>query len=559
MRTSYAVLLLTILLAVLVGTVGATELTLYPANESDGHISRESADSTYAAIHDGAGTNVDSSGAFFYPEIRTSAGSNTWWKIRRVALTFPTEDIPDNAIINSASLFMRCDGTTAVDLGDMGVGITKFTPDGTLSADDFDNFGSVRYATDHNISTLSGSPDTEWELNSLAISNISLVASSGFGARLSYDIDNTSPGWISSVNSFAFFRSADGMNFRPRLVVNYSIPYEYYAYGDSITRATGGGDLDASGSDVYIIQMNKTHDSGNLSEHNQDGGSMTSAWALGNYSTHPGTPYPKKVFMMFGANDRILGYSGTWTADNLKLIAQNYTAQGSSPYVLLSVLLRPLSDPDNSTYEWVHYNNQYDNITIIQNYLAGNSTNVVKMYDAIDSNPRNGVPDQVNVSLMYDYVHPNKEGHRLMGEYLWDYLQGNTSIDTGAPQPISNLANSTPTCNAVTFSWDLPSPSWDLGGVGILINGTWNNATNTSTSKALTGLPNNTVILFNSTTVDLSGNQNLTHWQNTSATTADFCVDNPRTHPQIWNWYCPAGRFCFGPFVLWDIAPMALA
>jgi hypothetical protein len=32
-----------------------------------------------------------------------------------------------------------------------------------------------------------------------------------------------------------------------------------------------------------------------------------------------------------------------------------------------------------------------------------------------------------------------------------------------------------------------------------------------------------------------------------------------RTYPQILNWYCPAGRFCLGPFVLWEPAVMVAA
>ena len=48
----------------------------------------------------------------------------------------------------------------------------------------------------------------------------------------------------------------------------------YFAYGDSITRATGYCNLDIDGSDCYIMQMRDTYDVTKSVNHNFDGGVM---------------------------------------------------------------------------------------------------------------------------------------------------------------------------------------------------------------------------------------------------------------------------------------------
>jgi len=91
--------------------------------------------------------------------------------------------------------------------------------------------------------------------------------------------------------------------------------------------------------------------------------------------------------------------------------------------------------------------------------------------------------------------------------------------DITPPEAISNLANGTPTAHTASFSWTNP-PDADYYQLNLLINGTWMNQSNGTTSLSLTGLPNSTWIFFNSTTEDLSGNRNTTTWANGSTQTA---------------------------------------
>jgi hypothetical protein len=58
----------------------------------------------------------------------------------------------------------------------------------------------------------------------------------------------------------------------------------YFAYGDSITRATGYCNLDVDGGDCYIMQMRDTYDVTRSVNHNFDGGGQTSTWGLNNFN-----------------------------------------------------------------------------------------------------------------------------------------------------------------------------------------------------------------------------------------------------------------------------------
>lgn len=105
--------------------------------------------------------------------------------------------------------------------------------------------------------------------------------------------------------------------------------------------------------------------------------------------------------------------------------------------------------------------------------------------------------------------------------------------DTTPPKAVTNLTNSTPSCGESEITWGNP-PDLDLGIIAILINGTWNNQTNTTEHLDLDGLPELSGMTVNITTVDLTGNQNLTHWNNISFVTgpcgvppvADFVADD---------------------------------
>jgi PKD repeat protein len=196
---------------------------------------------------------------------------------------------------------------------------------------------------------------------------------------------------------------------------------DYYAYGDSITSGEGV----ANESEVYISQMVATHDPTKTVDHNTDGSGMYSSWGLAHFATHPGNPFPSEVYILFGMNDKHYDETAEFTYLNLEAMYHAYTDKGSDTRIVIETLA------EDGQGDWSTYANQRARIEKIQNYLDAKSIPYSKIYDAIDSNPGNCYPDEVNMSLMYNSRHPDTEGHELMGEYIWAGTCSGTA--TGAP------------------------------------------------------------------------------------------------------------------------------
>lgn len=80
--------------------------------------------------------------------------------------------------------------------------------------------------------------------------------------------------------------------------------YEFYAYGDSITKATGYTDLPKDGSGSYIYFIRNRIDKSAKADHNMDGGGKTSDWGWKNIDTHVNHSQNTSVIVfMFGVND----------------------------------------------------------------------------------------------------------------------------------------------------------------------------------------------------------------------------------------------------------------
>jgi lysophospholipase L1-like esterase len=185
----------------------------------------------------------------------------------------------------------------------------------------------------------------------------------------------------------------------------------YYAYGDSISSAR-----DSDYDSTYVMQMRDTYNATATAAHNTDGSGMTSMWGLNNIATHSNA---ENEFIMFGVNDRG-GYhlTGLQTAENLASMYNYLQANGTKPYILINTLVA------NDTYTGSNTSvQQRDNITIIQNNLSERGIPFVKMYDAIDSIPGNGVPDEIDPDLLgSDGIHPTYDAHTIMATYLWNHL-----------------------------------------------------------------------------------------------------------------------------------------
>lgn len=196
---------------------------------------------------------------------------------------------------------------------------------------------------------------------------------------------------------------------------------DFYAYGDSITRATGEG-LNPDGSDVYILQMTRQYLPGSIALHNSDGGGMDSQWGATNVKYHYGQNMRFFVYMF--TNDAAYGLPINKTVENYLTIYNVVKQKGTIPVPCIQILTyRPTS---------LDYNleNQTTRIHALESAFYNSGIFYVKMYDALDSIPDNGQVDAINTTFMPDGVHPNKTGQQVMAEYLWSEISQRYNISS---------------------------------------------------------------------------------------------------------------------------------
>lgn len=237
-----------------------------------------------------------------------------------------------------------------------------------------------------------------------------------------------------------------------RNTVTTPVTPKYAAFGDSITLATGQGDLLPNGSSAYILQYVANYDPTAIATHNLDGAGQRSSWGANVIYSHfvPGTQY---ICVMFGVNDELSGaMTAANTAANLTAIYNVVNGTGTRCIIMMPTMMVY----DNSTPARV-VATQQAYISGIQDNLTAAGVPFVKTYDAIDSNPYNGQPDAANASYYAtDGVHPNATGQLAIANYLTGVLQNSIVIDitakaTGAA---GNSVNLSTTSSVVLLSSD---------------------------------------------------------------------------------------------------------
>ena len=177
----------------------------------DAQLGRNVTNATFTDIRNGPGTFLQTTSNTSYVRVSSDIQTDTFNRIWRGAYWFDTGTaLPDDATIDSAKIGLyRLSG--GIGLGDVGVGITKYTINGSWSADDYSNFNDERFAADILLSESTNNQYINWSLNPLGLSNISLTANSGFGVRMAWDIDNQSPAWINNTYSSVHVNTADNL------------------------------------------------------------------------------------------------------------------------------------------------------------------------------------------------------------------------------------------------------------------------------------------------------------------------------------------------------------
>lgn len=210
---------------VLVAPVSALTFINYTVNASDGNIYRAIHNQTFTSLRNSAGNGVDTTGATMGAYVQSDLDPNSYYRLYRTALLFDTSDLPDDAIISGATVGLYR-FSNYVTLGDTGLNIVNFTIEGTIDAADYDNFGTTRFSTDKNASTITTAQYYEFPLNALGIENISKTGYTGFGSRFGFDIYGLEPEYASGGSKYsgAAWRPADYVAYPPFLEVTYTVP-----------------------------------------------------------------------------------------------------------------------------------------------------------------------------------------------------------------------------------------------------------------------------------------------------------------------------------------------
>lgn len=184
---------------------------------------------------------------------------------------------------------------------------------------------------------------------------------------------------------------------------------DYYAYGDSITRATGDDRyLNPDGSGAYIIQMVREFNLNATALHNVDGGGMDSSWGVANLRTH--YINNTSVFVYMFTNDANDNLTVNQTIDNYIVIYDYVTSQGTKAVPCIPIL----RCSNKVAYS---LKNQTERNMALESALTSRGIKFVRMYNAL-----NGGKGDINTTYLYDGVHPSNEGQKIMGEYLWAQL-----------------------------------------------------------------------------------------------------------------------------------------
>jgi len=252
------------------GVVSAETLTLFTTNSSDGYIGMVGTNLTFTDIRNGDGTNRDIQNPFSTVRLVQDNETDRYGENWRPAFIFNGSAIPDDALIQDASLGIHINFIYD-DLGEQAFGnysLVKFNIDGPINADDYDNFDWVRLADDRNTALITTGHYTNWSLNSAGLSNISKIGDFGFGFKGYYDMENAPPSWVNGSDKMWIgfgFSAADSVMYPPFIEITYTLP-------DSAPPAgiTGLGDVatcnsitwtwtnpaDADFSHTYILQEN---------------------------------------------------------------------------------------------------------------------------------------------------------------------------------------------------------------------------------------------------------------------------------------------------------------
>lgn len=207
--------------------VFATTTTFNPnASAIDGIVARVvvAPGEVFSTLRNGAGTETPVySGITPALYCGTSGGGFTAFNyIQRCIVLFDTSALGSGADI-SATTFELYVTSKQDDWVNGSISIVTSTPasNTTLETADYSQTGTVKQATDLTIASITTSAYNAWTFNATGISNISLTNISKFGVRYTFELEDSSPGWISGNLARFIAHSQQGAN-KPKLNITYT-------------------------------------------------------------------------------------------------------------------------------------------------------------------------------------------------------------------------------------------------------------------------------------------------------------------------------------------------
>ncbi len=207
--------------------------TFYPdahteTSSVDGYIGQTGTNATWAAIRDGAGNGHDDSGQeVTATDIYAGTTTDRWAGMYRGIFLFNTSGLPDDTVINAATLSLY--GSYKYDTAGWTPNLNIYSSAPASNSDlvngDFDSLGTTAFCdTPLTYAGFSMAGYNDFAFNASGIAAISLTGVSKFGARnAGYDAANSPPTWSSGVRSFLNVYAAEkGAGYKPKLVVTYS-------------------------------------------------------------------------------------------------------------------------------------------------------------------------------------------------------------------------------------------------------------------------------------------------------------------------------------------------
>jgi len=247
------------------GTIVFDPDTFYPDEDPeessfDGKLQHlDDAGQTWAAlIAETDATSFDDSGDYLLVRMSCIADS-AWYYLERNIITFPTNELPDDALVTAATLtlygYAKNDIFTTPIAPDSN--IYASSPAGTtgLANGDFDSFGTTPFSTAITYANWNvgdpGNPN-DFVFNAAGIAAISKTAASEFGwINANYDVAEIDPGTEAGKYARQAAWSSDkGEGYKPKLVVTYIIPPTVVtnsATSVEETTATLSGNITATG------------------------------------------------------------------------------------------------------------------------------------------------------------------------------------------------------------------------------------------------------------------------------------------------------------------------